>query len=381
MRRVYLDYNATTPLHPKLKNEIEPFFDYLFGNPSSTHWAGRLAKEKIEEARLNVAKLINAKPDEIIFTGSGTESSNIAIKGIAFGFRKKGNHIISTTVEHPCVLNTLKYLESKGFEVTYLPVDSIGQIDPEEVKRAIKKETILITVMYANNETGTVLPVKEIGKIAREYEVIFHSDMVQALGKLKIDIEELNVDLASFSGHKAYAPKGIGFLYVREGISGMEPLTHGGHQEKGLRPGTENTLGIVTMGICAASLMEEIDRDIERMENMRKRLLEGITKCVDGITLNGDQERRLPNTINLSFDGIEGPNLLSVLDSLGIAISSGAACTSGKSSLSHVLLAMGLPEEKIRSAVRISLGKFTEEKDIDYAISVIPSAVKRLRER
>ena len=380
MKRIYLDNNATTPLHPKIWEEMKDLFGSLFGNPSSVHEEGRIAKEKVEKARSNVANLIGAKEDEIFFTGSGTESSNLAIKGIAYRNKEKGRHIISTMIEHPCVLNTLRYLESKGFEVTYLPVDSKGQIDPEDVKRAIKRETILITVMCANNETGTVLPIEEIGRIAKEYGICFHSDMVQGLGKLKIDVNEINVDLASFSGHKAYAPKGVGFLYVREGLN-LEPLIHGGHQERGLRAGTENTLGIVAMGLSASNLILEMEEDIKKMERLRSKLISGINETLEGVKINGDQERRLPNTINLSFEGVDGPSLVLLLDRLGVAVSSGAACTSQTPTLSHVLQAMGIPKEMIRGSIRISIGKFNEEEDIDYALSVIPYAVGRLREK
>lgn len=380
MKRVYLDNNATTPLHPRIYDEIKAFFVDLFGNPSSVHWAGRMARAKVEEARSNIGKLINAKEGEIIFTGSGTESTNLAIKGIAFGNLKKGRHIISTKVEHPCVLNTLRYLESRGFQVSYLPVDSKGQLDPEDVRAAIRKDTVLITVMFANNETGTLLPIQEVGKIAKEYGVYFHSDMVQALGKIKIDVRKLNVDLASFSGHKAYAPKGVGFLYVSGEIKGIEPLIHGGHQEGGLRAGTENTMGIVAMGCAASMLSIEMEDDIKRMERLRTKLVSGLIETLDGVTLNGDQENRLPNTVNISFEKVNALSLVMLLDSLGIAVSSGAACASGSGSFSHVLEAMGIPSDIMRGAIRISVGKFNTEEEIDYALSVIPHAVRRLRE-
>ncbi len=377
--RVYLDNNATTPLHPELKKNITELFTDFFGNPSSIHWAGREAREKIEEARLNVAKFLNAKESEILFTGSGTESANLAIKGIAFSHKEKGNHIISTKVEHPCVLNTLKYLESVGFNVTYLPVDEKGQIDPEDVERAIKKETILISVMYANNETGTILPIREIGEVARKHGIYFHSDMVQAMGKCRIDLSQLNVDLASFSGHKSYAPKGVGLLYIREGVGPLEPLIHGGHQERGLRSGTENTIGIVALGIVASILVKEIEDDIKKMERLRSKIVSGLLEALDGVILNGDQKNRLPNTVNLSFEGVDSQSLVLLLDSYGIAVSSGAACSSGSGSFSHVLTAMGLSPDVIRGAIRISVGKFNTDEEIDYALSIIPSAVKKLK--
>ncbi|MCX7857266.1 MAG: cysteine desulfurase [Deltaproteobacteria bacterium] len=380
MRRVYLDNNATTPIHPGLYSELKPFFEDLFGNPSSIHWAGKAVRDKLEEARSILAMFIGAKENEIIFTGSGTESSNLAIKGVALANRDRGNHIITTQVEHPCVLNTLRYLESKGFEVTYLPVDRKGQLDPDDVKRAIRKDTILITVMYANNETGTVLPIGEIGNIAKEKGIYFHSDMVQALGKVKLDLKDLKVDLASFSGHKTYAPKGIGFLYVRDGTKNIHPIIHGGHQERGLRAGTENTIGIVAMGLVASNLAEEIDLCINKMENLRRKIISGLIQSLDGITLNGDQENRLPNTINVSFEGINASSLVSLLDGYGIAVSSGAACRAKEASFSHVLQAMGLPPSVVMGAIRISVGRYNTDEEIDYAIPLIVKAVKTIRE-
>lgn len=380
MRRVYFDNNATTPVHPDVTVAIKPFLDELYGNPSSIHWGGRATKAAIDRAREQIAEMIQAKPGEIVITGSGTESDNSAIKGVVYGHSGRGNHIITTTVEHPGVLNTCRYLETKGFRVTYLPVDACGLIDPGDVKKAIRQGTILISVMYANNETGALSPIGEIGKIAREAGVLFHSDMVQAMGKIDIDIEALNVDLASFSGHKVYAPKGVGALYLREGLA-IDSLIHGGHQEEGRRAGTENVLGIVAFGCACEVTKKEMQDQNCRIEDLRKRLFDGILKRVDRVDLNGHPTRRLPNTLNLSFDAVEAESFLIALDLQEIAVSAGAACSAGAMEPSHVLLAMGMPPHICQSALRFSLGRENTENDIDYTLSVIPEIVDRLRKK
>ena len=379
MRKVYFDYNATTPIHPEVASFVKPFFNELFGNPSSLHWAGRAARVDFEKAREQIADMIHAKTEEIVITSCGTESDNHAIKGVAYAKRDKGNHIITTTIEHPGVLNTCRYLESKGYEVTYLPVDGYGQIQPEDVKRAIRKDTILISIMYANNETGTLLPIKEVGEIAKDSEIIFHSDMVQAIGKIKIDIKSLNVDLASFSGHKVYAPKGVGALYMRESLD-IDNLIHGGHQEAGRRAGTENVIGITAFGKACELVKKEMEDENSKIESLRKKLLDGILEKVGHVRLNGHPEHRLPNTLNLSFEYVEAESLLIALDLNGIAVSSGSACASGSTEPSHVLLAMGIPPEACQSAIRFSLGRGNTEEDVDYTLSVIPDIVNRLRE-
>ncbi len=378
MRRVYLDNNATTPIHPEVAEAIAPFLTGLYGNPSSLHWAGMDVRAYYERARLQIADMIHAHPEEIVVTSCGTESDNHAIKGAAFAKRELGGHIITTTVEHPGVLNVCKYLEKKGFRITYLPVDGDGQIEPDDVKRAIQKDTILISVMYANNETGTVFPIREIGAIARERGVLFHSDMVQAMGKIDIDIHSLNVDLASYSGHKVYAPKGVGALYVREGLE-IDNLIHGGHQENGRRAGTENVIGIVAFGAACEIVKREMRSEHNKIELLRKRLLEGILEKVDHVRLNGHQTARLPNTLNMSFEYVEAESLLMALDVNGIAVSSGSACSAGSTEPSHVLLAMNIPPEVCQSAVRFSLGRENTEEDVDYVLSVIPELVSRLR--
>jgi len=379
MRRVYFDYNATTPIHPDIAVFVRPFFHELFGNPSSLHWTGRDVRPYVDKAREQVAGLIKAKPGEIVFTAGGSEADNQAIKGAAYALSEKGKHIITTNIEHPAVLNTCRYLESKGFSVTYLNAYINGLVDPEDVKKAITRETVLISVMHANNETGTVLSIKEIGAMAREAGVLFHSDMVQAVGKIDIDVGELNVDLGAFSGHKVYAPKGIGALYVREGLE-IDNLIHGGHQEMGRRAGTENTIGIVAFGKACEIMMDEMAEENERIEFLRGRLLGGLKARIDNLHLNGDPERRLANTLNLSFEFVESESLLISRDFDGIAVSSGSACSSGSAEPSHVLLGMGIPPQMCQSALRMSLGRENTEEDIDYALDIIPDVVRRLRE-
>jgi cysteine desulfurase len=378
MRKVYFDHNATTPVHPAAFALVKDFFGDLFGNPSSLHWAGREARRYLEEARTQVARLIKASPGEIVFTSGATEADNQAIKGVAHALAAKGNHIITTKVEHPAVLNTCAFLESTGYEVTYLDVDCNGLLDPDNVRRAIRKETILVSVMHANNETGTLLPIREIGAIARAAGVIFHSDMVQGLGKIDIDMDALNVDLAAFSGHKVYAPKGVGVLYMREGVE-IENLIHGGSQEMGRRGGTENMIGIAAFGKACEVAMDDMAEQASTMEFLRTRLFEGICARVDHVRLNGDPVRRLPNTLNLSFEFVEAESLMIALDLAGIAVSSGSACSSGSTEPSHVLLAMGIEPIICQSAVRMSLGRDNTEEDIEYALAVIPGVVERLR--
>ena len=378
MKKIYFDHNATTPILPIVAEFVQPFFSEFFGNPSSLHWAGREVRGYFDDAREQVASLIHAKPGEIVFTGCGSESDNHAIKGVAFSRKNRGNHIITTTIEHPAVLNTCKYLETMGYEVTYLPVDQEGQIEPNDVEKAIQKGTILISVMYANNETGNVLPIHEIGNIAREHDIIFHSDTVQAMGKIDIDIESLNVDLASFAGHKVYAPKGVGVLYVREGLE-IDNLIHGGHQEGGRRAGTENVIGAVVFGKACEVIARDMFNENKRIEGLRQRLLDGILERIDHVRFNGHPTRRLPNTLNLSFEFVKAESLLIALDLNGIAVSSGSACSSGSTEPSHVLLAMSIPAETCQSAIRLSLGRSNTEEDIDYTLSVLPDVVARFR--
>ncbi len=378
MRKIYLDYNATTPIHPEVIEEIKPFITERFGNPSSIHWAGREVKKYIEEAREKVARLINADPMEIVFTSSGTEADNFAIKGTVETFKEKGNHIITTSVEHPAVLNTCKYLEKCGYRVTFLGVDSYGMLDLDELKSAITDKTILISVMFANNETGTIFPIEEIGNIARQKGIIFHCDAVQAAGKVPIDVKKLNVDLLAISGHKFYAPKGIGSLYIRRGVK-LRPLIHGGHQEKNRRAGTENVIGIVALGKACEIALRDMEKESQRILGLRRRLEEGILKTIKDVTINGHPESRIPNTTNISFHYIEGESLILNLDLEGIAASTGSACTSGTLEPSHVLMAMGIDPVVAQGSVRFSLGKWNTEEDIDRVLEILPGIVERLR--
>lgn len=379
MRRVYMDHNATTPVHPEVLEAMMPFFRDQFGNASSIHWAGREVKKYLDEAREKVAALLHASPEEVIFTGCGTESDNMAIKGVALALREKGRHIITTQVEHHAVLHTCQFLENMGYEVTYLPVDGEGLIDLEKLRRSIKAETILITIMFANNETGTIFPVQEIGEIAREKGVIFHTDAVQAVGKLPIDLQQLPVDILSLSGHKLYSPKGIGAQYIRKGTK-LTSLIHGGAQERSRRAGTENIPYIIGLGKASEIALRDFQKRHIHLIALRDRLNQEIIKRVPHVKRNGHPTQRLPNTLNMSFLYIEGESLLLNLDLEGIAVSSGSACTSGSLEPSHVLLAMGIPHEIAQSAIRLSLGWNNTEEDIDYVVEALPRIVKRLRD-
>ncbi len=378
MRRIYLDHNATTPLSGEVFEAMVPYLRDEWGNPSSIHWAGRAPKKAIEDARERVSAFINATPQEIIFTSSGTEGDNHAIKGIAFSKRDKGNHIITTKVEHPAVLNTCKYLSKNGFEITYLGVDGDGLIDLDELKGSITPRTILITVMFANNETGVIFPIKEIGEIAKEHGITFHTDAVQAAGKIPIDVRNLGVDLLTISGHKIYGPKGVGALFVRKGVR-LVPLIHGGHHERNRRGGTENVPGIVGLGKACEIAMRDMEEETAHLRSLRDRLERGLMERIPHVKLNGHREKRLPNTTNLSFEFVEGESLLLSMDMQGIAASSGSACTSGSLEPSHVLVAMGLKHEVSHGSVRFSLGKDNTVEDIDFVIETIPPIVERMR--
>ncbi len=372
-----MDNNATTPIHPRVADAVRPFFSGLFGNPSSLHFAGRDIKETYETARGQIAAIIGAKANDVVITSCGSEADNHAIKGIAY--RAGKGHIITSAVEHPAVLNCCRHLETQGFAVTYLPVDGHGLVDPADVKDAIRKDTILISVMYANNETGTVMPIADIAQVAHERDILFHSDMVQALGKMDVNVAALGVDLASFSGHKVYAPKGVGALYIREGVT-LDNLIHGGHQESGRRAGTENVIGIVAFGKACELAREEMKERRETIEGLRQRLLDGVLERIDHVRLNGHPLQRVSNTLNLSFEFVESESLLLALDMKGVAVSSGSACSSGSSEPSHVLMAMGIPGPLCQSALRFSLGRENSSGDVDYVLDILPGLVKRLRE-
>ena len=378
MKRVYLDYNATTPTHSEVVKTILPYYEEIFGNALSVHQFGQQARKAIDEAREKVANFIGAKPEEIVFTSGGTEANNFAIKGIAYAREKRGRHIITSSIEHHAVLNPCKYLEKKGFKVTYLPVDGYGLIDPEDVKRAITRETILITIMHANNETGTIEPIAEMGKIAREKGIIFHTDAIQSVGKIPVDVNELNVDLLSLSGHKIYGPKGIGALFIRKGTK-IEPLIHGGHHERNRRAGTENVPAIVGLGKAVEVVAQKMEEESQHLINLRNKLWKGIKEKIDYVKLNGHPDKRLPNTLNVSFKFVEGESMILNLDLKGIAVSTGSACTSGSLEPSHVLRAMKVEPAIAQGSIRFSLGKGNTEEDIEYVLEVLPEIVFRLR--
>ncbi len=378
MKRIYLDYAATTPTHPEVIKAMTPYFSESFGNPSSIHSYGQEAKDAVERARSKVATLIGAKIDEIVFTGSGTEADNLAIKGVAWSRQAKGNHIITSSIEHHAVLETCKFLEKQGFSITHLSVDGYGIVDPNDVKEAITKKTILISVMHANNECGTIEPVAEIGKIAREAEIYFHTDAVQTVGHIPLDVNKLNVDLLSISAHKLCGPKGVGALYIRKGTK-ISSFMHGGSQERGRRASTENVPGIVGFGKAVEIAQQEMPEEAQRLTALRDRLIKSILEGIEYTQLNGHPVKRLPNNANVSINYIEGESILLNLDLDGICASTGSACSSEDLAPSHVLMAMGLPHLQAHSSVRFSLGKWTTEEDINKVLDILPGIVFKLR--
>ncbi len=378
MRKIYFDHSATTPVDGEVAKLMMEYMVEKFGNASSVHSFGREVRKAIEGAREKVAALLGANANEIFFTSGGTESDNWALKGAAFANRKKGNHIITTAIEHHAVLHTCEYLEKQGFEVTYLPVDEHAMVRLEDVKKAITDKTILISVMFANNEVGTLQPIKEIGQLAREKGILFHTDAVQVVGNYPVNVKEYNIDLLTLSGHKFYGPKGVGALYVRKGVR-IESIQQGGSQERNLRAGTENVPGIVGLGKACEIAKQEIDERIAHVAALRDKLIKGIQEKVTDIKLNGHPTMRMPGNVNFSFLYVEGESLLLNLDLKGIAASSGSACTSGSLDPSHVLLAMGLTHEVAHGSLRITLGRSNTEEDIDYCLEVLPQIVERLR--
>ncbi len=378
MREIYLDYNATTPVDPGVVEAMLPYLKGYFHNPSSLYSGSIRVRSDIEFARKKVASLINSRPDEIVFTGGGSEADNLAIKGVAFAHSDKGRHIITSSIEHHAVLHTCKFLEKMGYDVTYLPVDKYGFVDPDDLKKSIRKDTILVSIMLANNEIGTIEPIEELAKIAHDHGVLFHSDAVQAVGKIPVDVEELGVDLLSMSAHKFYGPKGVGALYMRKGVK-LAPLIHGGSQEKNRRAGTENVAGIIGMGKAAEIAIEEMQDEERRIKPLRDKLEEGIFSRIPEIIVNGHPENRLYNTLNVCIKFIEGESMLALLDAKGISTSSGSACTSSSLEPSHVLLAIGIPHEIAHGSLRFSLGKYNTEEDIDTVLEVLPDIVKKLR--
>ena len=378
MKRVYLDYAATTPTHPDVVTAMLPYLNDTFGNPSSIHSFGQEAKGAIEEARETIAALIGAKNDEIVFTSGGTEADNFAIKGVAYANEHRGNHIITNSIEHHAVIEPLKFLERRGFKVTYLPVDQYGMVDPQDVRKAVSEKTILISVMHANNEIGTIEPIAEIGRIAKEMGVYFHTDAAQTIGHIPIKVNELGVDLLAISAHKLYGPKGVGALYVRKGTK-VAPFMHGGEQERRRRASTENVPGIVGFGKAMQIAQNEMGTEAERLTLLRGGLIEGLLERIDDIQLNGHPRKRLPNNVNISVQFVEGESMLLNLDSEGIAASTGSACSSSSLEPSHVLLALGLPHEQAHGSLRFTLGRETTEEEIERVLEVLPPIVAKLR--
>ncbi len=378
-KEIYLDNAATTKVRPEVAKVMIDYLEQAYGNPSSIYKIARENKTLIEQNREKVASAINAQKNEIYFTGSGSESDNWAIKGIAESYKKKGNHIITTSVEHHAVLHTCQYLETIGYEVTYLSVDEFGIIDLEELKSAIKPTTILISIMFANNEIGSINPIKEIGQIAKENKVLFHTDAVQAVGHIDIDVKDLNIDLLSMSAHKFNGPKGIGALYIRRGLK-ITPLIHGGAQERNRRAGTEDIISIIGMGTAIELAQKELPQEVERLTKLRNNLVDGILNTIPHSRLNGHPEKRIAGNCNISFEFIEGESILLMLDMLNICASSGSACTSGSLDPSHVLLEIGLPHEKAHGSLRVSLGLFNTQEDVDYLLEKLPAIVQRMRD-
>ena len=378
MRKVYFDHNATTPVHPEVRRAVAPYLEELFGNPSSIHWSGREVRKGIEDARGAVAAFFGCQPLEVVFTGSGTESDNLAIKGIAMRRGNGGKHIVTSRVEHPAVLNSCRFLEKQGYRVTYAPVNRQGVVEPDAVRSAITPDTILVSIMYANNETGAIMPIREIGGIAREAGALMHTDAVQAAGKIPIDWAALPVDLLTFSAHKVNALKGAGGLIVRKGIE-IEANVHGGHQERGRRGGTENVVGIVGMGKAFELLRDHMAEEVEETRRLRDRFEERLFRRIPELVRNGPLDGRLPNTVNISFRYVEGEAMLLNLDMVGIACSSGSACTSGSLEPSPVLMAMGADPIDAQGALRFSLGQENSEADVDYAVDAIEVVVNKLR--
>ncbi len=378
MRKVYLDHGATTPMREEVFEAMEPFLKDNFGNPSSLHSFGREVRKNVDNAREKVAKALGASPNEIFFTSGGTEADNLAIQGVARRLKDKGNHVITSQIEHHAALDTCKALEKEGFELTYLPVDEYGLLNPSDLEEAITDNTILVSIMHSNNEVGTVQPIKELSKIARGKNIFFHTDAVQSVGNYPLDVRDLEVDLLSLSGHKLNGPKGIGALYVKKGTK-ISRILHGGAQEKKLRPGTENVPAIVGLGEAIELAVNEVDKKVEYNTYLRDKLIDGLMK-IEYTRLNGHPNKRLAGNVNVSIEYVEGESLLLNLDMKGIAASSGSACTSGSLEPSHVLIAMGLDHQSAHGSLRFTIGRGNTEEDIDYVLDVMPEIVTRLRE-
>lgn len=379
MKQVYLDYSATTPVKEEVLSEMIPYFTQEFGNPSSLYTQGLTAKTALDKARNQVAQLVGAEDGEIYFTGCGTEADNWVILGVSDALKAKGNHIITSKIEHHAILHSCEYLEKHGFEVTYLDVDSDGRVNPESLREAITDKTILVSIMLVNNEVGTVQPIKELAEIAKEHGVLFHTDAVQAIGNIPVDVKDLGVDYMSMSAHKIYGPKGTGALYARKGAK-LQSFIHGGAQEMRRRAGTENTAGIVGFGKAAELAKENLESHIEHSRNLRDYLADKIKENIEDIQINGSMEHRHPGNLNVTFKYIEGESILLLLDAFGIAVSTGSACSSKSLTPSHVLTALGVPVEMIHGTVRFTVGDFTTKEDIDYTVENLTKVVARLRE-
>lgn len=377
-KKIYLDYAATTPADPQVVKAMSPYFTEKFGNTMSLHNFGQEARQALEESREKVASLIGAKPNEIIFTSSATESNNLALKGITFANRNKGNQIIISQIEHPCIMESAKWLETQGFEITRLSVDKYGLVNPEDVKKAIRKDTILVSITHASNEIGTIQPIKEIGKICKERGVYFHTDAVQSFGKIPIDVNKMNIDLLSASSHKMYGPKGAACLFIREGTR-IEPILHGGGQESGLRSSTVNVPAIVGFAEACKICKREMKKEAQRQIKLRDKLIKGVLRGIKRAYLNGHPQKRLPNNTNFWFEFIEGESMVIQLDLLRVAASTGSACSSLKLEPSHILLAIGLKPEQAHGSLRLSLGRWTTGKEINYVLEILPKVIKKLR--
>lgn len=378
MKKVYLDYAATTPADPEVVAAMEPYFFEKFGNASSLHAYGQEAKKALEDSRQMLAEFINARPEEIVFTSGGTESDNSALLGVAYALEKKGNHIITSAIEHHAITEPAKFLEKKGFKVTYLPVDKDGLVSPDELKKALTDKTILVSIMHANNEIGTIQPIAQLAKIAREKGAYFHSDTVQTVGHIPVDVQQLNVDLLSLSAHKFYGPKGVGALYIRKGTR-LETFMRGGDQERGRRASTHNVSGIVGLAKAVELCRKNMESEAKFQISLRDRLIKEIPVRIPEVRLNGHPVERLPNNVNFSIKYIEGESMLLSLDMLGIACSTGSACTSSSLEPSHVLLAIGLDHATAHGSLRITMGRWTTQADIDYLLEKLPPVVQKLR--
>lgn len=378
MRTIYLDHNATTPVHPEVLEAMLPYFSQVYGNASSLHESGREAKAALENARQSIAGIMGCEAPEIIFTSGGTESDNFAIKGAAFANRKKGKHIITSSIEHHAVEISCRFLEKEGFEVTYLPVDSYGFVDPDDLRKAIRPDTILVTIMYANNETGVIQDIKALASVAREAGIYLHTDAVQATGKIPYRIDDIGCDMLSVSAHKLYGPKGVGLLYIKSGTN-IIPWNEGGGHEKGMRAGTENVAGIVGLAEAIKVADRDIDTRTEKLKKISGRFYDSVRERIPDIQFNGHYEKRVPNTVNLSFKAIEGEAIVLTLDMKGIMVSTGSACSSGATDPSHVLKAMGISRELAQGSIRFSFGRSNSIEDVDYVVDILAKEVNRLR--